>query len=135
MTPAAYEAETRGIRVEVRPLFLEDESEPDEGRFVWAYRVRVENRGRETVQLLRRTWRITDAQGRIQLVHGDGVVGERPTLEPGEAFEYTSGTPLDTSSGFMAGQYHFVVTASGEKFDAEIPLFSLDSPYGAGPLN
>ena len=135
MKPAAYEAETRGIRVEVRPLFLEDQSSPDEGRFVWAYRVRVENRGRETVQLLRRTWRITDAHGRVQLVHGDGVVGERPTLEPGEAFEYTSGTPLDTPSGFMAGQYHFVVTASGEMFDAEIPLFSLDSPYGAGPLH
>jgi ApaG protein len=135
MTPAAYEAETRGIRVEVRPLFLEDQSSPAEGRFVWAYRVRVENRGRETVQLLRRTWRITDAHGRVQLVHGAGVVGEQPVLEPGEAFEYTSGTPLDTSSGFMAGQYHFVVTASGEAFDAEIPLFSLDSPYGAGPVH
>ena len=135
MNPAAYEAETRGIRVEVRPLFLDDQSAPDEGRFVWAYRVRVENRGRETVQLLRRTWRITDAHGRVQLVHGDGVVGERPTLEPGEAFEYTSGTPLDTPSGFMTGQYHFVVTTSGEPFDAAIPLFSLDSPYGAGQVH
>lgn len=131
----AYEAETRGIHVEVRPLFLDDQSSPAEGRYVWAYRVRVENKGRETVQLLRRTWRITDAHGRVQLVHGAGVVGEQPTLEPGEAFEYTSGTPLDTSSGFMAGLYHFIVTASGESFDAEIPLFSLDSPYGAGPLH
>jgi ApaG protein len=135
MIPPAYEAETRGIRVEVRPLFLEDESSPVEGRYVWAYRVVIENRGRETVQLLRRTWRITDAHGRVQLVHGDGVVGERPVLEPGEAFEYTSGTPLDTPSGFMAGRYHLVVTTSGEAFDAEIPLFSLDSPYGAGPLH
>ncbi len=135
MTTPAYEAETRGIRVEVRPLFLDDQSSPAESRFVWAYRVLIENRGRETVQLLRRTWRITDAHGRVQLVHGDGVVGERPVLEPGESFEYTSGTPLDTPSGFMAGQYHLVVTASGEAFDAEIPLFSLDSPYGAGPLN
>ena len=133
--PPAYEAETRGIRVEVRPLFLDDQSSPAENRFVWAYRVRVENKGRETVQLLRRTWRITDAHGRVQLVHGAGVIGEQPVLEPGESFEYTSGTPLDTSSGFMAGEYHFVVTASGEAFDAEIPLFSLDSPYGAGPLN
>ena len=135
MTVPAYEAETRGIRVEVRPLFLEDQSSPAESRFVWAYRVRVENKGREAVQLLRRTWRITDAHGRVQLVHGAGVIGEQPVLEPGESFEYTSGTPLDTPSGFMAGQYHFVVTASGEAFDAEIPLFSLDSPYGTGPLN
>lgn len=135
MNPGAYEAVTRGIRVEVRPLFLEDQSEPDEGRYTWAYRVRVENHGRETVQLLRRTWRITDAHGHVQLVHGDGVVGERPTLEPGEAFEYTSGTPLETPSGFMAGQYHFVVPATGETFDAEIPLFSLDSPYGAGAVH
>ena len=135
MIPAAYEAETRGIRVEVRPLFLDDQSSPSESRFVWAYRVRVENKGREAVQLMRRTWRITDAHGRVQLVHGAGVIGEQPVLEPGESFEYTSGTPLDTPSGFMAGQYHFVVTASGEAFDAEIPLFSLDSPYGAGPLN
>lgn len=134
MTPT-YEAETRGIHVAVRPVFLEDQSAPTEGRYVWAYRVRIENRGRETVQLLRRTWRITDAHGRVQMVHGAGVVGEQPVLEPGEAFEYTSGTPLDTSSGFMAGLYHFVVAASGEAFDAEIPLFSLDSPYGAGPLH
>ena len=135
MIPPAYVAETRGIRVEVRPLFLEDQSSPTEGRFVWAYRVHIENRGRETVQLLRRTWRITDAHGRVQHVHGAGVVGEQPILEPGEAFEYTSGTPLDTPSGFMAGQYHFVATASGEPFDAEIPLFSLDSPHGTGPLH
>lgn len=135
MTPAAYEAETRGIRVAVRPIFLEDKSSPAEGQFVWAYRVRIENGGRETVQVLRRTWRITDAHGRVQLVHGAGVVGEQPVLEPGEAFEYTSGTPLDTPSGFMAGQFHLVATASGEAFDAEIPLFSLDSPYGAGPVH
>lgn len=131
----SYRAETRGIRVEVRPVFLDDQSSPQENRFVWAYRVLVENRGRESVQLLRRTWRITDAHGRVQHVHGAGVVGEQPVLEPGEAFEYTSGTPLDTPSGFMAGQYHFVVTASGEAFDAEIPLFSLDSPYGTGPVH
>ena len=94
-------------------LFLEDQSEPDEGHWVWAYQVRIENQGRETVQLLRRTWRITDAHGRMQIVHGAGVVGEQPVLEPGDAFEYTSGTPLETSSGFMVGTYHMVRAGVG----------------------
>ncbi len=135
MTVPAYEAETRGIRVEVRPLFLDDQSSPAESRFVWAYRVRVENKGRETVQLMRRTWRITDAHGRVQLVHGDGVIGERPVLEPGESFEYTSGTPLDTPSGFMVGAYHMVIPSSGENFDVAIPAFSLDSPHQSGRVH
>lgn len=130
-----YSATTRGIRVSVRPVFLEDQSEPDQGRYVWAYRVQIENAGRETVQLLRRTWRITDAHGRTLRVHGDGVIGEQPTLEPGEAFEYTSGTPLETPSGFMEGEYHMVVPLSGEAFDIAIPAFSLDGPQGRGPLN
>ena len=131
----AYSATTRGIRVSVQPVFLEDQSEPDRGRYVWAYRVQIENVGRETVQLLRRTWRITDAHGRVLNVHGDGVVGEQPTLEPGEAFEYTSGTPLETASGFMEGEYHMVVPLSGEAFDIAIPAFSLDSPQGRGPVH
>ncbi len=130
-----FEATTRGIRVQVQPIFLEDQSDPAASRFIWAYRVRVENGGRETVQLLRRTWRITDAHGRVQVVHGAGVIGEQPVLEPGEAFEYTSGTPLETSSGFMTGLYHFIVTASGEAFDAAIPMFSLDSPHGSGRVH
>ena len=131
----AYSATTRGIRVSVQPVFLEDQSEPDRGRYVWAYRVQIENVGRETVQLLRRTWRITDAHGRVLNVHGDGVIGEQPTLEPGEAFEYTSGTPLETSSGFMEGEYHMVVPLSGEAFDIAIPAFSLDSPQARGPVH
>ena len=75
--------------------------------------MRIENHGREPVQLLRRTWQITDARGRTQHVHGAGVVGEQPLLEPGESFEYTSGTPLDTPSGFMGGAYHMIVTGLG----------------------
>ena len=130
-----YSATTRSIRVSVQPVFLEDQSEPDQGRFVWAYRVQIENGGRETVQLLRRTWRITDANGRVLRVHGDGVIGEQPMLEPGEAFEYTSGTPLETPSGIMEGEYHMVVPASGEAFDVVIPAFSLDSPQGRGPVH
>jgi ApaG protein len=124
-----YTATTRAIRVSVRSFYLTDQSEPDEGKFVWAYRVRIENTGPETVQLLRRTWRITDGMGRVQTVNGAGVVGQQPTLDPGESFEYTSGTPLETPSGIMAGAYHLVATGSGEAFDVEIPTFSLDSPH------
>ncbi len=125
----AYEARTGDILVRVQAMFLEDESEPEEGRYVWAYRVSVENHGRQTVQLLRRTWKITDAGGAIQHVHGEGVVGEQPVIEPGQAFEYVSGTPLGTSSGFMTGAYHLVDRESGTPFDVAIPVFSLDSPH------
>jgi len=124
-----YSQTTRGIRVSVHPFYLEDQSEPETNHFVWAYRVKIENRGDVAVQLLRRTWQITDAHGRVQHVHGAGVVGEQPLLEPGEAFEYTSGTPLETPSGFMTGAYHMMVAASGEPFDVAIPTFSLDSPH------
>ena len=123
-----YTATTRSIRVTVRSFYLADQSRPDEGTYVWAYRIRIENFSRETVQLLRRTWLITDARGRTQRVQGAGVVGQQPVLEPGEAFEYTSGTPLETPSGFMTGTYHMVTTDSGEAFDVTIPAFSLDSP-------
>ena len=123
-----YRTVTAGIEVTVRTYFLEDQSDLDQGPWVWAYQVRIANLARETVQLLRRTWRITDAHGRIQIVQGAGVVGEQPVLEPGDAFEYTSGTPLETSSGIMVGTYHMIATASGRPFDVEIPAFSLDSP-------
>jgi ApaG protein len=135
-----YAEETRGINVRVAAFYLEDQSEPDEGRYVWAYRVTIENHGTQTVQLLRRTWRITDARGRTRLVQGDGVVGEQPVLEPGQAFEYTSGTPLETPSGFMSGQYHMVTKSTApreisEAFDVTIPAFSLDSPHQAGRVH
>jgi ApaG protein len=130
-----YSKTTRGIRVSVRSFYLADQSQPDEGKFVWAYRIKIENQGRETVQLLRRTWHITDANGRTQRVHGPGVVGQQPTIEPGESFEYTSGTPLDTPSGFMTGAYHMVVSGSGEEFDVAIPIFSLDSPHQHGRVH
>ena len=124
-----YSSTTRSIRVTVRSFYLEDQSKPDDSHYVWAYRVRIENCGREPVQLMRRTWRITDGRGHTQQVHGAGVIGEQPVLEPGESFEYTSGTPLDTPSGFMVGAYHMVATGSGESFDVAIPAFSLDSPH------
>ena len=135
MAGAGYCAITNGIEVTVRAVFLEDQSNPDAGSWVWAYQVRIANHGPETVRLMRRTWRITDARGRLQVVQGDGVVGEQPVLEPGESFEYTSGTPLGTPSGFMAGAYHMVATVSGRPFDAEIPAFSLDSPQQARQIH
>ena len=128
-TGAAWTAVTREIRVVVRSFFLEDESRPDERQFVWAYRVRIENGGNEPVRVLGRTWMIPDARGRTQHVDADGVVGEQPLLAPGETFEYTSGTPLETPTGFMRGAYRMIATASGESFDVTIPAFSLDSPH------
>ena len=127
--PDEYSRTTRDIRVTVRSFYLDDQSKPEQSQFVWAYRITIENQGRETVQLMRRSWLITDAQGRTVQVNGDGVVGEKPVLEAGEAFEYTSGTPLHTPSGFMSGRYHMTVTTTGEPFDVEIPAFSLDSPH------
>ncbi len=123
-----YEKTTRNILVTVQPFYLEEQSAPEEDRFVWAYRVNIANRGGETVQLLRRHWRITDRLGRLQEVEGPGVVGEQPVLKPGESFEYTSGCPLPTPSGIMVGTYQ-MTTTGGEHFDIDVPAFSLDSPY------
>lgn len=129
-----YEQTTNAINVSVKPIYLEDQSSPSEHRFVWAYHVRIENRGARTVQLRTRYWRITDARGRIHEVHGDGVVGEQPVLQPGKAYEYVSGTPLETPSGIMAGSYQ-METESGEFIDVKIPAFSLDSPHQPARLN
>ena len=129
-----YTQTTRSITVSVQPTFREDQSSPGENRFVWAYRVRIENHSAETVQLLRRHWKITDAFGRVQEVTGDGVVGQQPVLQPGRNYEYTSGTPLATPTGFMGGTYQ-METASGERFDVTIPLFSLDSPHQQSRVN
>lgn len=130
-----HSLESRPVTVVVQSFFLADQSDPSEGKYVWAYRVRIENHCGETVQLLRRTWLITNANGHIQTISGAGVIGQQPVLEPGESFEYTSGTPLDTPSGFMRGTYHMVATASAESFDISIPLFSLDSPHQSGLLH
>ncbi len=130
-----YTAITRGVRVTVRAFYLEDQSEPEQGQYAWAYKVEIANESEAAVQLLKRTWLITDGQGRTLRVHGEGVVGEQPLLEPGESFDYTSGTPLPTPSGFMRGTYHMMVPGTGEHFDAEVPAFSLDSPHQAGGIH
>ena len=125
---------TRNIAVTVTPRFLPERSAPDNNQFFWAYTIEIVNQGRETVQLKTRHWRITDGFGRLQEVRGDGVVGEQPVLAPGESFEYTSGVPLPTPSGFMVGTYG-MVTETGEPFEIDIPAFSLDLPQQSRTIN
>lgn len=129
-----YSQTTKDVTVSVRPSYLEQESSPDKNLYVWAYTVKIENKGQVTVQLRTRHWKITDAYGRVQEVHGPGVVGEQPTLRPGESFEYTSGTPLATPSGIMAGSYS-MQGEDGSLFDVAIPAFSLDSGARPAKLN
>ena len=129
-----FEAETRHIRIEVTPAFLDEQSEPSENRYVWAYTIRIINQGEVRVQLISRYWHITDAIGQVQEVQGAGVVGEQPVLDPGDEFEYTSGTPLSTASGIMRGHY-VMHAADGETFEVEVPAFSLDCPYTSRSLN
>ncbi len=129
-----YECTTRDIQVTVRPVFLEDQSAPRKDHYVWAYTVTIINLGASTVQLISRYWNITDALGRVMEVQGEGVIGEKPVLEPGDEFEYTSGTPLSTPSGIMRGAYTMQLP-SGTRFKVDIPAFSLDSPYTRRSLN
>lgn len=129
-----YSEVTDSIKITVKPIYLDDQSSPSENHYVWAYHVRIENQGERTVQLRKRHWRITDSLGRTQEVRGDGVVGEQPVLKPGDAFEYTSGTPLPTPSGIMVGTYQ-MEGEDGGRFDVRIPAFSLDSPHQARHLN
>jgi ApaG protein len=131
---AQYRATTRGIAVSVEPAYLEAQSSPDSSQYFWAYRVTIENQGLETVQLRSRHWMITNARGELNEVKGPGVVGEQPILKPGESFEYTSGAPLNTSWGMMGGSYQ-MECERGERFDIEIPTFSLDSPGQGGLVN
>jgi len=132
--PTLYVANTRGIAVSVEPTYLETRSSPEISQYFWAYRVVIENQGEETVHLLSRHWMITNARGELTEVKGPGVVGKQPVLEPGEHFEYTSGAPLNTPSGMMGGAYQ-METADGERFDIEIPTFSLDIPNHGAVLN
>jgi ApaG protein len=129
-----YRAVTRKIEVSVTPRFLPERSSETESYYFWAYKIDIKNHGAETVQLKTRHWRITDGNGRLQEVRGPGVVGEEPVLKPGESYEYTSGVPLQTSSGFMLGSYG-MVSENGEEFDIEVPAFSLDSPDNKRVIN
>src|SRR5580693_7572511 len=129
-----YRAVTRQIEVTVEPNFLPERSSVEKSQYFWSYTIVITNFGPETVQLRTRHWIITDATGRKQEVRGEGVIGEQPVLAPGERFEYTSGVPLPTASGFMTGRYQ-MVSESGERFEIDVPTFSLDSPDSKRVLN
>ncbi|PHP65476.1 Co2+/Mg2+ efflux protein ApaG [Zhengella mangrovi] len=122
-----YSVRTGNIEVSVEPVYLEEESEPDDNRFFWAYQVHIANDGDTAVQLLSRYWRITDGLGRVEEVRGPGVVGEQPIIAPGGQYEYTSGCPLPTPSGIMQG-YYTMSDPEGHHFEVHIPAFSLDIP-------
>jgi ApaG protein len=122
-----YRAVTHNIEVIVEPIYLEEQSDPTEDRYVWAYRVTIANRSDALVQLLSRYWRITDGMGRVEEVRGPGVVGEQPRLNPGDSYQYMSGCPLPTPSGIMVGSYT-MRKGGGETFEIDIPAFSLDLP-------
>jgi ApaG protein len=116
------------VIVRVRPHFLEDESSPEDDRYIWAYQIEIINQSNRTWQLVTRHWRITDCEGRLQKVDGEGVVGQTPVIEPGGKFEYSSGAPLSAPSGVMGGMFR-LRDPDGDMLDAAIPLFALDSPY------
>ncbi|GGA78911.1 protein ApaG [Brucella endophytica] len=122
-----YRAITQQIEVVVEPFYLEEQSDPDEYRYVFGYKVTIANNSEETVQLRSRHWRITDENGRVEEVHGAGVVGEQPVLDPGDSYQYSSGCPLSTPSGVMVGRYQ-MKGEGGKDFEIEIPAFSLDRP-------
>lgn len=123
-----YEKKTNDINIIVAPVYMDEQSSPRENHFVWAYQVTIKNEGDEAVRLVSRYWKITDSLGISQEVEGDGVIGEQPVLNPGEEYEYTSGTPLSTPSGIMVGSYN-MEGQNGQNFKVDIPAFSLDSPY------
>jgi ApaG protein len=123
--------ETRGITVRVAVSYLPEQSEPQRGRWFWAYHIRIENDGPMTVQLLARHWIITDGRGHSHSVEGEGVVGEQPMIAPGTSFDYVSGCPLSTPSGNMHGTYQ-MIGEDGSTFDVTIPKFALHAPAVAG---
>ncbi len=129
-----YTATTRNITVRVQPQFLAEQSDPVSDQYVWLYTINIENGGTEAVQLLNRHWIITNAVGHVEEVQGPGVIGEQPVLQPGDSFQYISGCPLRTPSGMMVGTYE-MVGPGDERFDIDIPAFSLDSPHQARQLN
>jgi ApaG protein len=124
-------AETRGITVRVHVSYLPEQSEPDRGRWWWAYHIRIENDSPITVQLLTRHWIITDGRGARHSVEGEGVVGDKPVIAPGASYDYVSGVPLATPTGSMQGTYN-MIGEDGSAFDVEIPKFALLAPAVAG---
>ncbi len=127
-TPKMSDVTTLGVRVGATAFYLPDQSKPDEQRYVFGYRIVIQNNNDEAVQLLQRRWLIIDAQGEREEVEGEGVVGQQPTLEPGQAFKYASYCPLATEWGSMEGVYKFKRLSDGEVFDVTIGRFYLHPP-------
>ncbi|ORU90596.1 MAG: Co2+/Mg2+ efflux protein ApaG [Cycloclasticus sp. symbiont of Poecilosclerida sp. M] len=121
------EKKIQDISVDVETTYIPSSSDPDAARYVFAYSITIKNRGTKSAQLLSRHWVITDSNGKVQEVHGEGVVGEQPSLKPGESYQYTSGAVIETSIGAMQGSYE-MIDESGKKFDAVINPFSLSPP-------
>ena len=119
------------ILVEVQPRHLPEQSAPEQGQYVFAYTITISNTGDVPAQLIARSWNVNDANGHTEKVRGLGVVGQQPLLQPGESFEYTSGTRLRTPTGTMHGSYFFVAE-DGERFDVDIPMFVLDALSASG---
>jgi ApaG protein len=122
-----HSAVTQGVTVRVAVNFMPDQSRIDVGRWFWVYHIRLENGRDDTVQLHTRHWRITDGNGMVNIVDGEGVVGETPILAPGQAHDYVSGCELNASNGSMEGHYTFA-TRDGTPFDVAIPFFPLTAP-------
>jgi ApaG protein len=122
-----HQATTAGVVVRVAVSYLAEQSDPSAGRWFWSYHIRLENCGVKAVQLLSRQWQIADGRGTIQQVVGDGVVGEMPLIVPGSSFDYVSGCPMTTPSGWMEGTYQ-MVDEDGDQFDVAIPKFALIGP-------
>ncbi len=129
-----YRVVTHGIEISVEPFYLPEQSSPGEARYVWGYRITIDNQSSERVTLLSRYWHITDADGHVEEVRGPGVVGEQPELDPGDSFQYSSGCPLTTPSGIMVGRYT-MRHDNGHTFEVDIPAFSLDLPGGKRTMN
>ena len=133
-TSEIYSAITLGFEVTVEPQYQPTHSNPEQGHWVWSYRVNIRNGSTAAARLLARRWEIVDANGRDQVVEGPGVVGQTPRIEPGDSFEYHSGCPLPTPSGTMRGQYT-MQTEEGETFAIAVPAFALDVPGARRTLN
>ena len=132
MKHAIFTQVSHKIKITAMPVYLEEQSLPQKGHYVWAYTIRIENQRSDAVQLMNRYWHITDAEGQVQEVYGEGVIGEQPVLKPGEVFQYTSGAVLPMASGFMRGSYEMKriddIDPETAMLVVDIPAFSLDSP-------
>ncbi|QHI95233.1 Co2+/Mg2+ efflux protein ApaG [Aristophania vespae] len=135
ISPPSFSAKTGDITVTVRPIWIEELSDPTEQLYTWVYYVIIENGGKETVQLTGRTWTVLDSTGKKSSSYSQGIAGEQPIIPPKEHFEYTSGAELKTPTGFMVGHYHATLVGEDHYFYVSIPMFSLDSPHQSGLIH